>query len=158
MIQVPTDKQRRRAADPQRRCAGCRRRAPRGSLLRFVADQAGRLRLDPQQRAPGRGVYLCPSRECFEVACRRAALARGLRRKLVPVEASELRRGTVERLRLAASLASQQGLEDGRLERGDERLSRRLQAWAEQAQRLDAWAGRDLDRAGGSGKTEARQS
>lgn len=158
MVQVPTGKQQQGAAVPRRSCAGCRRRAPRASLLRFVADSAGRLRLDPQQRAPGRGVYLCPAAECFELACRRAALARGLRRKLVPVEASELRRGTVEGLRLAASLASQQGMQDGRLKRGDERLSRRLQAWADQAQRVEAVGGKDLDRAGGSGKTEVRHS
>jgi uncharacterized protein len=132
---------------PERSCAACRRRAPRESLLRCVADQAGRLRVDPLQRAPGRGVYLCPDRDCVSEACRRGAqeLARGLRRRLQPLAAEQLQRAALEAVRLAASEAAGQGLADGRLRRSpgsdestvlDERLGRRLRILAEQAKRL----------------------
>jgi uncharacterized protein len=35
---------------------------------------------DPQARLPGRGAYLHPSQECFELAQRRRVLPRALRR------------------------------------------------------------------------------
>jgi uncharacterized protein len=61
---------------PVRTCAGCGRKAPKGSLLRFVAEQgvltAGRSR-------PGRGVYTCRRLSCFERARSRRAFSRVLR-------------------------------------------------------------------------------
>jgi predicted RNA-binding protein YlxR (DUF448 family) len=78
-------KQRTTAAHvPERRCLGCGRRAPKRDLARFVAAAAaGRaaraLHRDDGGRLGGRGLYVCPRRECFERAARRRAFQRGAR-------------------------------------------------------------------------------
>jgi uncharacterized protein len=61
---------------PVRTCAGCGRKAPQRSLLRFVAE-GGEL---VQGRArPGRGAYTCPRLSCFERARARRSFNRVLR-------------------------------------------------------------------------------
>lgn len=54
---------------------------PKKELLR-IAYYEGELRLDPEGRARGRGVYLCRSADCVAKARRRGALARSLRAEL----------------------------------------------------------------------------
>jgi predicted RNA-binding protein YlxR (DUF448 family) len=67
-------------AAPTRTCAGCGRKAPKTELVRFVASEG---RLTPSAKAPGRGVYTCRRRSCFE----RARTGLGFRRTLrEPVE------------------------------------------------------------------------
>jgi uncharacterized protein len=67
-----------RSVPPVRTCVGCRQRATKSSLLRLVV--AGNAIVpDPGSRLPGRGAYLHPSQECFELAQRRRALVRALR-------------------------------------------------------------------------------
>ena len=61
-----------------RTCVGCKERAVKSSLLRFVAV-GDVIQPDPQARLPGRGAYLHPSLECFELARRRRAFPRALR-------------------------------------------------------------------------------
>jgi uncharacterized protein len=61
---------------PERRCAGCGRKAPQRELLRFAAE-AGRL--VPGRDRPGRGVYTCRRLACFERAADRRAFNRVLR-------------------------------------------------------------------------------
>jgi predicted RNA-binding protein YlxR (DUF448 family) len=68
--------------EPVRTCAGCRRRAPKRELVRFVSA-GGVLTHDRTGRAPGRGVYTCAEPACFERARQRRAFARALR---APVE------------------------------------------------------------------------
>ena len=61
-----------------RTCVGCKERAEKSSLLRFVA--AGDvIQPDPQARLPGRGAYLHPSSVCLDLARRRRAFPRALR-------------------------------------------------------------------------------
>lgn len=63
-----------------RRCAACRRTAPKQTLLRFVRlPHTHQGAFDPDQRLSGRGAYLCPSPTCFQVARRRNSLARALK-------------------------------------------------------------------------------
>ncbi len=50
----------------------------KSDLLRLVAA-GDDIVPDPQARLPGRGAYLHPSQECFELAQRRRALPRALR-------------------------------------------------------------------------------
>jgi len=69
----------RPATEPQRRCVGCGRSAPKRELLRLVHD-AGRPVPDPAQRLPGRGAYVCRDEACIERAARRGGLARAFRR------------------------------------------------------------------------------
>lgn len=64
-----------------RRCIGCMESKPKKELLR-IAYYEGELRLDPEGRARGRGVYLCRSADCVAKARRRGALARSLRAEL----------------------------------------------------------------------------
>ncbi|HEY1698895.1 MAG TPA: YlxR family protein [Trebonia sp.] len=63
---------------PVRTCVGCKERAAKSSLLRFVAAGSD-IVPDPQARRPGRGGYLHPSRDCLERAQRRRAFSRALR-------------------------------------------------------------------------------
>jgi len=63
-------------------CLGCRRRAPKRDLARFVAVPCGGGRVltpDPDGVMPGRGLYTCRSRACFAQAVERRAFARGAR-------------------------------------------------------------------------------
>ena len=61
-------------------------------MVRVVADEAGRVKLNGPRRDPGRGAYLHDQARCVEEAVRKGALSRALRRKLVPVSEDELMR------------------------------------------------------------------
>jgi predicted RNA-binding protein YlxR (DUF448 family) len=63
---------------PARTCVGCRTRTSKADLLRVVVD-GDEFVADPQGRLAGRGAYLHPKRECFELAVRRKGLSRALR-------------------------------------------------------------------------------
>ena len=63
-------------SEPIRTCAGCGRKAPQAELLRVVAI-GGMLTHAP--KGPGRGVYTCRRRSCFERALDRRAFNRTLR-------------------------------------------------------------------------------
>ncbi|HEY3879608.1 MAG TPA: YlxR family protein [Trebonia sp.] len=63
---------------PLRTCVGCKARAAKSSMLRLVVAGDG-IVPDPQARQPGRGAYLHPSLECYELAQRRRVFARALR-------------------------------------------------------------------------------
>ncbi|WP_309473782.1 MULTISPECIES: YlxR family protein [Curtobacterium] len=64
---------------PVRTCIGSRRRAPRSSLLRVVASSDGRVVADPKAVMPGRGAWLTPTVEAYELAVKRRAFRRALR-------------------------------------------------------------------------------
>ena len=55
---------------PQRTCVGCRRIRAKAQLLRITRTPNG-VRLDLDQRLPGRGAYLCHDPDCVEAARRR---------------------------------------------------------------------------------------
>ncbi|MGL6278827.1 MAG: DUF448 domain-containing protein [Gaiella sp.] len=61
---------------PTRTCAGCGRRAPQSEFVRFAARDGI---LTAGRALPGRGVYTCRARACFEAARARRAFARALR-------------------------------------------------------------------------------
>ena len=63
--------------DPIRTCAGCGRKAPRPTLIRFIARDGT---LTPSPKGPGRGVYTCRLLLCFERAAARRAFGRTLRK------------------------------------------------------------------------------
>ncbi|WP_234554911.1 YlxR family protein [Thermus caliditerrae] len=51
---------------PIRMCVACRRRRPKGELLRILLTADG-FQLDPSGKLPGRGAYVCPdSPECWQ--------------------------------------------------------------------------------------------
>jgi predicted RNA-binding protein YlxR (DUF448 family) len=64
--------------EPVRTCIGCRSRAPRSSLLRVVS-QKSHVVADASAELPGRGAWLQPTLECYQLAVRRRAFGRALR-------------------------------------------------------------------------------
>lgn len=60
---------------PMRRCVGCMESKPKSSLVR-VAFYEGEITVDPTGKAKGRGVYLCPNKECMEKARKKRSLQR----------------------------------------------------------------------------------
>jgi predicted RNA-binding protein YlxR (DUF448 family) len=69
---------------------GCRGRGPKDELIRVVRTPDGIVELDPTRRAPGRGAYVHPARDCLRRAIRTGAFGRSLRVSLDPVAAARL--------------------------------------------------------------------
>ena len=67
---------------PMRMCVGCREMKEKRSLLRIVKSAEGEIRFDPAGTKPGRGAYVCRSRECLEKAMRQKQLERALEQKI----------------------------------------------------------------------------
>ncbi|HVN11932.1 MAG TPA: YlxR family protein [Kineosporiaceae bacterium] len=66
-----------------RTCVGCRVRASRAVLLRVVAVEGGDVPVavpDPHHRLAGRGAWVHPDPSCLDLAERRRAFPRALRR------------------------------------------------------------------------------
>ncbi|MCD5313854.1 YlxR family protein [Kineosporia babensis] len=78
---------------PIRTCVGCRERALRSDLLRVVAAELGGKWCavpDPGHKLSGRGASLHPQLSCLELAERRRAFPRALRRG-GPLDAVQVR-------------------------------------------------------------------
>lgn len=61
---------------PMRRCVGCMQSQEKQNLIR-IAGYEGKLTLDLNGKAKGRGVYLCKdNRQCWTLADKRKALER----------------------------------------------------------------------------------
>lgn len=73
---------------PERTCLACGRKAAKPELLRLSRNQAGEIAIDPQQRLPGRGAYVCRTVACGELLKKRKGLHHGFRQP-VPVEIYE---------------------------------------------------------------------
>jgi predicted RNA-binding protein YlxR (DUF448 family) len=57
-----------RKKPPLRTCVGCRGGADKRDLVRVVRTKDGDVFVDPSGRAAGRGAYVCPRTDCFELA------------------------------------------------------------------------------------------
>ena len=74
-----------RLGGPVRTCIGCRERAERSALVRFVAKAGGPgsstwiITPDLDGSLPGRGAHLHPDDRCLDQAKRRRAFGRALR-------------------------------------------------------------------------------
>ncbi len=89
-------KQRRK---PLRTCIGCRKNLEQDRLVRMVLSPGGEVLIDYRHRLPGRGAYICPRRECLELAVRPGVLNRAFRRAPQRVDAAELATQLREQLR-----------------------------------------------------------
>ena len=76
-------------SEPVRTCVGCGTRAARAALIRFVGSD-GRLVLDVEARAPGRGAWLHRRPECWSAFERRRGPVRALRSTPTPAERARL--------------------------------------------------------------------
>ena len=63
---------------PMRMCVGCREMKEKRSLLRVVKSAEGAISLDRAGKAPGRGAYVCRSKECLPKAIKQRQLERAL--------------------------------------------------------------------------------
>ncbi|WP_102411675.1 RNase P modulator RnpM [Beduinella massiliensis] len=61
-----------------RMCVGCREMKPKRELLRIVKSPEGAIAFDRIGKAPGRGAYVCPSKECLTRAVKQRQLERAL--------------------------------------------------------------------------------
>ena len=77
-------------ASPERTCVGCRVKAPKAELLRFVRQVGGEATVDPSGSAPGRGAYVHRDVGCVEAAVRSRAFTRALRTGLTADAAARL--------------------------------------------------------------------
>ncbi len=67
---------------PERMCVACRTSFPKNSLLRFVLDENDNLLFDENQKAQGRGVYLCKNESCIKKCLKTRAFSRALKKNL----------------------------------------------------------------------------
>ena len=77
---------------PQRTCIGCRMVKPKRELVRIVRSDAGKVTVDPTGKSPGRGVYICKDKVCWEKALKGKQLDRALRTKISPDDSRKLAR------------------------------------------------------------------
>lgn len=100
---------------PMRTCVGCRSQAVKSALLRVVAVDSGsviELVPDSDGRLPGRGAYLHPNPGCLDLAQRRRAFSRALRRE-GPLDLRALQRWFDEQGIAAANRGGPTGQEKG---------------------------------------------
>jgi predicted RNA-binding protein YlxR (DUF448 family) len=65
---VKTNKGSRPKHVPQRTCVACRTTGAKRGLVRVVRTATGSVEVDETGKKPGRGAYLCRSRECWDKA------------------------------------------------------------------------------------------
>ncbi len=76
---------------PERSCIACRGKKAKRDLIRLVCS-TDMVEIDLKGKGVGRGVYLCPIRECWETGLKSNRLEYALRAKLT----SENRQALVE--------------------------------------------------------------
>lgn len=69
---------------PLRTCVACKQEKPKRVLVRVVRTPAGDIEADPTGKKPGRGAYLCASRECWELALKKRLLEHSLQASISP--------------------------------------------------------------------------
>ena len=75
---------------PMRMCVGCREMKEKRSLMRVVKSPEGAISFDRLGNAPGRGAYVCKSKECFEKAVKQRQLERALETRIDEAVFSQL--------------------------------------------------------------------
>lgn len=67
---------------PQRTCIACRQIKEKKALIRLVRTESGTVEIDISAKKPSRGAYLCPQKDCWELALKKNRLEYALRTKL----------------------------------------------------------------------------
>lgn len=80
----------RRKHSPQRTCIACREVAGKRGLVRLVRTVDG-VQVDPGGKLAGRGAYLHPRRECWQLALESRRIEQALRTRLTEPERNSLR-------------------------------------------------------------------
>ena len=63
---------------PLRMCVGCQEMKTKKELIRIVRTPEGEVLLDPTGKKSGRGVYVCPDKECLKKALKSNRLEKSL--------------------------------------------------------------------------------
>ena len=63
---------------PQRMCVGCQEMKNKKEMIRVVRSPDGEISIDAIGKKPGRGAYICSSKECFAQAYKQKRLERAL--------------------------------------------------------------------------------
>lgn len=63
---------------PLRKCIACGESKPKKELIRVVKNNENQVMVDLTGKANGRGAYICPTVECFELAYKTKKFARNL--------------------------------------------------------------------------------
>ncbi|HAW59922.1 MAG TPA: DUF448 domain-containing protein [Actinobacteria bacterium] len=63
---------------PLRTCIGCGEVKPKRELLRIVRTPTREIDFDPTGRASGRGAYMCPKKDCLDLAVRKKRFSAAL--------------------------------------------------------------------------------
>jgi len=66
---------------PHRKCIGCNTIKNQDELIRITFDN-DELIIDSDMKHPGRGAYLCNTKECLEKAIKRKALSRAFKKEI----------------------------------------------------------------------------
>src|SRR5919199_3471631 len=75
---------------PLRSCVACRETKPKRELVRVVRLTDDRVEVDLTGKRNGRGAYLCPAVECWELGQKRKALNHALSMTVSPDNWEEL--------------------------------------------------------------------
>ncbi|MFP4698102.1 MAG: RNase P modulator RnpM [Eubacteriales bacterium] len=69
----------KRKKPPLRKCIGCQEMKDKRSLTRIVKTPEGDLLIDSTGKKNGRGAYICPKIECFDLAKKNKGLERSFK-------------------------------------------------------------------------------
>lgn len=78
---------------PLRMCVGCQEMKPKKELIRIVRTPASEVLIDSTGKKSGRGVYICPNKECLHKALKSNRLERNLQHPISEEVVSRLKVG-----------------------------------------------------------------
>lgn len=67
---------------PQRMCVGCREMKNKKELIRVVRTPDETILIDRTGKKAGRGAYICPDAQCFNIAVKGKRLHKALEREI----------------------------------------------------------------------------
>ena len=73
---------------PVRMCVGCQEMKNKKEMIRVIKTPEGTFMLDATGKKNGRGAYVCPSEECFQLARKNKGLERSFK-QAIPAEVYE---------------------------------------------------------------------
>lgn len=76
---------------PYRMCIGCRQSRPKSELLRITIKPDEGVAFDLSRRTEGRGAYICPEIDCFNIAFKKKAFSKAMKNEISQENLSKLR-------------------------------------------------------------------
>ena len=64
---------------PQRSCVACRKVKDKSALIRLVRLSNGRIEVNASGKIAGRGAYICPKQECWDIGIKGGHLEHSLK-------------------------------------------------------------------------------